>query len=82
MELVGVCNLAYLFLEYSFLTSFRLLKGEMGLKSRTPKRHIEGTYLMHIQNFNFLAEFGGEIGKEQHFLKVKKERNPHISLPN
>ena len=34
-----------------------------------PKRHIlQGTYKMYVPNFNFLAQFEGEIGEEQHFL--------------
>ena len=31
---------------------------------------------MYILNFNFLAQFGGEIEEEQNFFEVKKEGNP------
>ena len=31
---------------------------------------------MYILNLKFLAQFGGEIGEEQHFFEVKKGGNP------
>ena len=37
---------------------------------------------MYIPNFNFLAQFGGVIGNEMSFFKVKKEKNSHICAPN
>ena len=37
---------------------------------------------MYTPNFYFLAQFGGEIGEEQHFYKVKKLGNPRVSTPN
>ena len=32
---------------------------------------------MYIPNFNFLAQFGGELGEEYNFFDVKE---PHIGL--
>ena len=37
---------------------------------------------MYTPNFNFLAKFGEEIGKEQDFFEVEKRGKPHISSPN
>ena len=37
---------------------------------------------MYKPNLDFLAQFGGEIGEEQLFFKVKKEKTPHIFPPN
>ena len=34
------------------------------LKIRNPKRHIWHLYLIYIPNFNFLAQFGGELMRE------------------
>ena len=34
---------------------------------------------MHIPNFHFVAQFGGEIRKEQHFSRPKRVGNPHNS---
>ena len=36
---------------------------------------------MCIPNFNFLAQFEGEIIEEQHFFEVKKGGKPHNSPP-
>ena len=35
---------------------------------------------MYIPNFNYLAQFGGEIEKELHFFKVKKGGIPITPL--
>ena len=35
---------------------------------------------MYILNFNFLAQFRGEIGEEQHLFKVKKRVQSDCSL--
>ena len=40
----------------------------MGLKSRDPQKALLGHLL---PNFNFLAQFGVELGEEQHFFEIK-----------
>ena len=37
---------------------------------------------MYIPNFNFVDQFGKELGEEQRFLEAKNEGTPHISPPN
>ena len=37
---------------------------------------------MYIPNFNFLGQFGGELGEEQHFFEVRNGGKPHIFPPN
>ena len=55
----------------------------MGLKSRDPqKTHLWNLPNVHLSNFNFLVQFGGKIGEEQHFFEVKKEENLYISPLN
>ena len=46
-------------------------------KSRPP----EGIFKIYIPNFNFLAQFGAEIGEEQLFFKVTKETFPPLISP-
>ena len=55
--------------------SFRLLRDEMGLKSRDPKKARLGSTINVIPNFSFLAQFGGELFEEQ-TQKMKKMRKP------
>ena len=52
-----------------------------GWKAETFKEHIYCFYKVFTPNYNFLVQFEGEVGKEEHFFfKVRKGRNPSISL--
>ena len=65
-------------------TSLELRGVEMGLESPDLPKGTSRvpTKCRYIYNFIFLAQFGGEIGEEQHFFEVKKRGKPHISPPN
>ena len=49
-------------------TSFQFLSS---IWRETAERHIYGHYQVYISNFNFVDWFGGEIGAEQPFYKIK-----------